>query len=140
MIKFEFETSADYKPDVKHKIWINNSIRNEGKIPGEISYLFCDDDYMIGQNIHFLNHDTFTDIITFSENVGKVINGSILVSLDRIKENSNLFGVSFEKELLRVMIHGALHLCGYGDKTEAESITMRAKEDFYISKFVQDNF
>ena len=97
MIKFEFETSADYKPDVKHKIWINNSIRNEGKIPGEISYLFCDDDYMIGQNIHFLNHDTFTDIITFSENVGKVINGSILVSLDRIKENSNLFGVSFEK-------------------------------------------
>lgn len=98
-------------------------------MPGDIAYIFCDDDYMLEQNMAFLNHDTYTDIITFDDCVGNVITGSILISLDRVAENADKFGKSFENELLRVVVHGTLHLCGYKDKSDEEAKVMRRKED-----------
>lgn len=118
-----------FKPSLKHKIWLQQVIRKEGKVTGDISYIFCDDTFMIEQNNAFLKHDTYTDIITFDECVGNVISGSILISSDRVAENASKFGKTFENELLRVVVHGTLHLCGYKDKSEKEAKLMRQKED-----------
>ena len=129
MISFEYNCDVSFKPSLKHKLWLQQVIRKEGKIPGDISYIFCDDAYMIEQNNTFLNHDTYTDIITFDECVGEIVSGSILISADRVKENAAQFGKTFENELLRVVVLGTLHLCGYKDKIEEEAKTMRQKED-----------
>ena len=129
MISFDFVCESGFKPSVNHKIWLQQVIRKEGKVPGDIAYIFCDDDYMLERNVAFLNHDTYTDIITFDECVGNIVAGSILISLDRVGENAEAFGKSFENEFLRVLVHGTLHLCGYKDKTEEEAKTMRQKED-----------
>lgn len=129
MISFDFVCESGFKPSVSHKIWLQQVIRKEGKVPGDIAYIFCDDDYMLERNVAFLNHDTYTDIITFDECVGNIVAGSILISLDRVGENAEAFGKSFEDEFLRVLVHGTLHLCGYKDKTEDEVKTMRQKED-----------
>lgn len=129
MISFDFVCESGFKPSVSHKIWLQQVIRKEGKVPGDIAYIFCDDDYMLERNVAFLNHDTYTDIITFDECVGNIVAGSILISLDRVGENAEAFGKSFENEFLRVLVHGTLHLCGYKDKTEDEVKTMRQKED-----------
>ncbi len=129
MITFEYIKDSRFKPSVKHKIWLQQVIRKEGRIPGDISYIFCDDTYMLERNIAFLNHDTYTDIITFDDCVGDIVAGSILISLDRVEDNAKQFEKSFENEFLRVLVHGTLHLCGYKDKTNAEALVMRQKED-----------
>ncbi len=129
MITFEYISDSSFKPSVSHKIWLQQVIRLEGKVPGDISYIFCDDDYMLERNIEFLNHDTYTDIITFDQCVGDVVSGSILISVDRVVENANKFGKSFENEFLRVLVHGTLHLCGYKDKSDEEAKLMRQKEN-----------
>lgn len=129
MITFEYISDSSFKPDASHKVWLHQVIRKEGKVPGDISYIFCDDDYMLERNQNFLNHDTYTDIITFDECVGNIVAGSILISLDRVAENAKLFNKTFENEFLRVVVHGTLHLCGYKDKTDEEAKTMRQKED-----------
>ena len=129
MITFEYINGREFKLGVAHKIWLQQVIRKEGKAPGDISYIFCDDEYMLERNVAFLNHDTYTDIITFDECVGDVVSGSILISADRVEENAAKFGKTFENELLRVVVHGTLHLCGYKDKTDEEAKTMRRKED-----------
>ena len=129
MISFDFVCESSFKPSVSHKIWLQQVIRKEGKVPGDIAYIFCDDEYMLERNVAFLNHNTYTDIITFDECVGNIVAGSILISLDRVGENAEAFGKSFENEFLRVLVHGTLHLCGYKDKTEDEAKTMRQKED-----------
>ena len=129
MITFEYIINSTFKPSVSHKIWLQQVIRNEGKVPGDISYIFCDDDYMLERNIQFLNHDTYTDILTFDECVGNVVAGSILISVDRVAENAKRFEKSFENEFLRVLVHGTLHLCGYKDKSEEDAKLMRQKED-----------
>ena len=129
MVSFEYNCAMPFKPSLKHKIWLQQVIRKEGKVTGDISYIFCDDTFMIEQNNAFLKHDTYTDIITFDECVGNVISGSILISSDRVAENASKFGKTFENELLRVVVHGTLHLCGYKDKSENEAKVMRQKED-----------
>lgn len=129
MISFEYIKESSFKPSVNHKIWLQQVIRKEGKVPGDISYIFCDDNHMLDNNIAFLDHDTYTDIITFDDCVGSIINGSILISLDRVADNAEKFNKSFENELLRVIVHGTLHLCGYKDKTDEEAKVMRQKED-----------
>lgn len=129
MISFEYIKESSFKPSVNHKIWLQQVIRKEGKVPGDISYIFCDDNHMLENNIAFLDHDTYTDIITFDDCVGSIINGSILISLDRVADNAEKFNKSFENELLRVIVHGTLHLCGYKDKTNEEARVMRQKED-----------
>ena len=129
MISFEYNCAGPFKPSLKHKIWLQQVIHKEGKTTGNITYIFCDDAFMIEQNNAFLQHDTYTDIITFDECVGNVISGSILISSDRVAENASKFGKTFENALLRVVVHGTLHLCGYKDKSESEAKLMRQKED-----------
>tara|TARA_R110001592_G_C13181791_1_gene751011 strand:+ start:5928 stop:6347 length:420 start_codon:yes stop_codon:yes gene_type:complete len=113
--------------------WLENAIKNEGKIAGELSFVFCDDEYLYKINLEYLNHDTFTDIITFDYTEANIIAGDIFISIERVKENATTFNCLFENELSRVIIHGVLHLMGYKDKTEEESTLMRAKEDFYLN-------
>ena len=101
----------------------------------DLSYLFCDDAYLLEQNIAFLHHDTFTDIITFDKRVGEIVSGDIMISLERVAENARKFSVSFEEEFLRVMVHGTLHLCGYKDKTDQEAAEMRRMENESLLMF-----
>jgi rRNA maturation RNase YbeY len=94
---------------------------------------------MLVRNNAFLNHDTYTDIITFDECVGDVVAGSILISLDRVEENAKQFGKTFENELLRVVVHGTLHLCGYKDKSDDEAQLMRRKENESLALLTNQN-
>ena len=129
MIHFNFETEFDLKNQSNLKEWIENVITGEGFDVGEISYVFCDDDFLLQLNVEFLAHNTLTDILSFDYRVGKQINGEIYISVERVADNANDFNSSFENELHRVMIHGILHFCGYKDKTDAEESNMRKKED-----------
>jgi probable rRNA maturation factor len=120
----------------KHLIiekWIKETILNEDKSMGEITYVFCSDNYLHKINLEHLQHDTFTDIITFDYCVGDFINSDIFISIDRVKDNALTFKKSFQNELYRVMIHGILHLLGYKDKLDTEKKMMRSKEDFYLT-------
>ena len=126
-IPFELENSN------KVVDWICSTILTEKKIFGEISYIFCSDEYLHKMNVEYLNHDTLTDIITFNYSKGNTLSADIFISLERVKENANEFKVSFQDELHRVIIHGILHLIGYDDKTDADKTAMRSKEDFYLS-------
>lgn len=113
----------------KVKKWISEVVLRRGKKVGNISYLFCDDEYMIGVNRQYLDHDTYTDIITFDYVAADLISGDIFVCIDRIGENAAKFGVAFEEELHRVVIHGVLHLLGQGDKSDSEAAEMRRQEE-----------
>lgn len=114
--------------------WIIRAIAEEGEEAGDISFVFCNDDYLHGLNVEYLNHDTLTDIITFDycEDSGN-ISGDLFISVDRVKENAAEFGISFEKELFRVMIHGVLHLLGYDDKEPHDAGLIRQKENYYLT-------
>ena len=120
------------KQDARSK-WIFNSIINERRKVGELNFIFCTDKYLLEKNIQFLNHDTYTDVITFDYCESEIINGDVFISVERVKENANTFEVDFEDELDRVIIHGILHLAGYQDKSKEERNIMRKKEDFYLS-------
>lgn len=133
-ISFNYEMDFQLDNEELMSHWIANTIVSEGFTAGEINYIFCDDAYLLDLNIEFLNHDTLTDIISFDYTLGKLINGDVYISIERVRENANDFGVSFANELHRVMIHGILHYCGYKDKTEDQIIEMRSKENYYISK------
>lgn len=135
MIDFLSETAFSLENEKTYALWIEQVIEFEGFIPGDISYIFCDDEYLHKINVEYLNHDTLTDIITFDFTVGKQIHGEIFISVDRVRENANSFEVSFEEELKRVMIHGVLHLMEYKDKTAEEQQEMRKKEDTCIGIF-----
>jgi rRNA maturation RNase YbeY len=113
--------------------WLKKVITTENKKLGEIVFIFCKDSYLLKKNIQFLKHDTLTDVITFDYCEGKQISGDILISIDRIKENSRIFETEFLNELDRIMVHGLLHLLGYKDKTKKEAKLMSSKEDFYLS-------
>ena len=121
-ISFELKNKAALKK------WISAIIKFYGKKVGDIGYLFCDDDYLIEVNRTYLNHDTYTDIITFDYVEKNVISGDIMISVERVRENATVFETSFEDELHRVIIHGILHLLGQGDKTKEEAEEMRKKE------------
>lgn len=115
--------------------WISDIISNEGYALVELNYIFCTDEYLLDINQQYLQHDYYTDIITFdnSENENE-IEGDIFISVERVKENAKDLNLPFLKELKRVMAHGVLHLCGYGDKTPDEIALMRKKEDEAIKK------
>ena len=118
------------------KIFIQRIFQREKRSLDGLNYIFCSDKELLGINQEFLGHDFFTDIVTFelSEIPGK-IQGEIYISIDRVKENAKNLGVSFKSELHRVIFHGALHLCGYGDKTKGEKEEMRIKEDQYLASY-----
>lgn len=114
--------------------WIGQVFEQEGQDPGEISIIFCSDQYLLSINQTYLNHNNYTDVITFSyEEKGQPIAGDIFISLDRVKENAARFHASPDHELHRVMIHGVLHLLGYTDKTKRQRALMRKREDAYLS-------
>ncbi len=113
--------------------WLSACIANLGYNLGELSIIFCCDEYLLDINKKHLNHDFYTDIITFNYNVEKKLNGDLFISVDRVKDNAILFNENFNVELFRVIIHGVLHLCGFNDKTIDEQKEMRSKENYYLS-------
>ena len=118
----------------KRKNWIKNTVEEEGGTLGSLNFIFCSDEHLLGINIQYLNHETYTDIITFDNSEEEdQIEGDIFISIDRVRENASKLKVAFDDELDRVMIHGVLHLLGYGDKTTRQSKLMREKEDAYLS-------
>jgi probable rRNA maturation factor len=135
-IHFHFE-DVHFTLAAKTKIrtWVAAAVENEGFELGPISYIYCSDDYLLKMNIEYLNHDTYTDIITFDYNNNKLISGDLFISYDRIKSNAKKFKCLTKKELHRVMIHGVLHLCGYADKTDEQKQLMRKKEEYYLNYF-----
>ena len=139
MITFEYLETEEITEINQNKKWLNQVISNEAKKEGDITYIFCDDDYLLEKNIRFLNHNTLTDVITFDYCEEKSVSGDIFISIERVKENSEIFKVDFLTELNRVMVHGLLHLLGYKDKTERESNLMRKKENYYLSKYGKSN-
>ena len=135
MIDFNYETEFVLDNEEAIANWISKAITSENKTEGEINYIFCDDDYLHKINLEHLSHDTLTDIISFDYTMGNEISGDIFISVERVKDNAIDFNVSFEEELKRVMVHGILHYCGYKDKTEADALLMRTKEDEKIAMF-----
>jgi len=135
MIQFFFENIEKINIDADVTKWLQKIIVSEEKKVGEITYVFCDDDYLLKINQDYLKHDYYTDIITFDYVKGKTISADIFVSLPRILENTQLHSKDFKNEFHRVLAHGILHLCGYKDKTQEEIFLMREREDFYLSLF-----
>jgi len=133
MITYNYETNFNIPDEEKTSIWIANCIKKEGFELGEINYIFCDDAYLYKLNVEFLQHDTLTDIISFDYTMGKLINGDIYISVERVADNAKDFKVSFEDELHRVIIHGVLHYLGFKDKTDKEKEVMRTKENESLS-------
>jgi rRNA maturation RNase YbeY len=121
----------------KVRQWVAEVIRRRGMTVGNINYLFCDDEYLLGVNQQYLQHDTYTDIITFDYVAGSLVSGDIMISVDRVEENAGKFGVPFEQELHRVIIHGVLHLLGQGDKSESEAAEMRRLEESALGLWEQ---
>lgn len=131
---FSEEIPFKLKNPRKTTSWIKTVIKKEKRGLINLNYIFCDDEYLRGINNQFLNHDTYTDIVTFNYNPSvKEIEGEIYISIDRVAENAKTLGSDFDSELHRVMIHGVLHLIGYNDKTKSEKSLMRKKEDSYLS-------
>ncbi|HEY1040975.1 MAG TPA: rRNA maturation RNase YbeY [Bacteroidia bacterium] len=128
------EINFKLKNKTKLKEWIKTVVEKEKLILGELSYIFCDDESLLKMNQQFLDHDTYTDIITFDYREEKTVNGEIYISVDRVRENAEKFETTFENELHRVMIHGVLHICGYKDKTKAAKELMRKMEDQSLKK------
>jgi rRNA maturation RNase YbeY len=117
----------------KLKVWLKNIIESEGKKLGGISYIFCSDNFLLEVNRKYLNHDYFTDIITFDYVNKDIISGDIFISIDRVKDNAISFNNSFHTEINRMLVHGVLHLLGYKDKTKRDKQVMTFKEDFFIN-------
>jgi len=135
MIAFHFKSELVIQKKTDYADWINRVVDSEGFSVGQIDYIFCTDDYLLKLNKDYLNHDTFTDIITFDYTEGKIISGDIFISTDRVHDNAKKFDVEFSNELKRVMSHGILHLAGFGDKSKEEKDIMRLKEDEKIKMF-----
>lgn len=114
---------------------IKDLIVSENKKVGDLNFIFCSDNYLLEVNKQYLNHDYYTDIITFDYCEDKLVSGDIFVSIDRVLENSNKLKLDFNNEFNRVLFHGVLHLCGYKDKNKIDKTQMTSKEDFYLNKF-----
>lgn len=131
-----FPEDVDFKLQHPRKTvnWIKKTIIQEGKTPGDINFILCSDEYLLKVNQEYLNHDTYTDIVTFDNSEEEdSIDGDIFISIDRVKENAIKFNKTEDEELHRVIIHGVLHLIGYGDKTKALKAQMRELEDTYLA-------
>ncbi len=129
--------SIEFKLSEKIKIkgWIKTIIASEKKEMGNLNFVFTSDEEILKTNVQYLKHNTYTDIITFDYCEGKKINGDIIISVERVKENADKFKTDFETEIKRVIIHGVLHLCGYKDKSEKDAKIMRGKENAALKKY-----
>ena len=128
--------SEDVKFNLKGKLlnnrWLRMVVGSEIKKLGDLSLIFCSDNYILDINMRYLQHDYFTDIITFDYCEGDTVSGDLFISIDSVRENAVLYGASFEDELDRVMVHGVLHLLGYDDHTPEDTAVMREKENYYV--------
>lgn len=137
-----YNQDTDFLPKGRVKInqWVRDAIHNEGYKVGEINYIFCSSANHIEMNRQYVGHDYYTDIITFDycdlEGRG-VVSGDIFIDHETVDDNARLLGTAPREELLRVVIHGIMHLCGYKDKSDEEAAQMRQKEDFYLQRFPQ---
>jgi probable rRNA maturation factor len=132
----EIHTIDVMVPDISPELFVlgvERLILKEGKELGVINVICVSDEYLLDMNIKHLNHDYFTDIITFDYTNDLIVSGDLYVSVDRVADNAMLNAVSVNNEFLRVCVHGVLHLCGFKDKSDAEIVVMREKEDFYLS-------
>jgi probable rRNA maturation factor len=133
---FTEDISYTFKEKKKHRKWLSDLIAEEGFRIGEINYVFCSDDYLYQINLEYLEHDTYTDIITFDQSdATDEISGDVFISIDRIEDNASQNQVNFKDELRRVMAHGILHLMGYNDKSKNEAQQMRKKENIALKKY-----
>ncbi len=133
-----FSENIDFSINQPQRIadWIQQVISDENYELSFLNFIFCDDSYLLDVNEQYLQHHDFTDIITFSySDSPHLVEGDIFISIDRVQENAQLFNISFDTELHRVMVHGVLHLLGYNDKSESEQQTMREKENSYLSLY-----
>jgi probable rRNA maturation factor len=135
MISFNYETDFKLGNEPAFEDWISRVILSEGKKEGDINYIFCDDEYLHKLNVEYLEHDTLTDVISFDYSMGNELHGDIFISVERVADNAKDFGVTFEDELQRVIVHGILHYCGYKDKSPEEEVMMRNKEEEKIQMF-----
>jgi probable rRNA maturation factor len=135
-IQFNFLTAASLKDRTRLRKYIGKMVKKEGKHLAELQYIFCSDAYLLAINREFLQHDYFTDIITFNlSEKSQSINAEIYISVDRIRDNAVNYNTSFRKELHRVIFHGVLHLCGYKDKKPKDSKVMRQMEDKWLALY-----
>ena len=135
---FTEETSFQLKQKNKYKKWIKEIITQENHTLNELNFIFCSDKYLLQINKEYLNHNYFTDIITFDNSLQKAdILGDIFISIDTVRKNSVEYNTTFQSEISRVIIHGVLHLLGYGDKSKADKALMRKKEDLALSSLLK---
>jgi rRNA maturation RNase YbeY len=134
LVSFHSE-QTDYSISNENQIsdWLVSVCKKEGKTLAEISIILCSDDYLLEVNRKHLNHDYYTDVITFDYSESPHVSGDIFISIDRVQENAGSFGVEMVDELHRIIVHGTLHLLGYTDKTSSSKEEMTSKEDFYLS-------
>ena len=135
IINFYSENDFELQDRLLYEAWLKEVIASENKKLEEVSYIFCDDEYLLEINQKYLDHDTYTDIISFDNCVGNILAGDIFISTERVAENAREYSVDFQEELRRVLAHGILHFCGYRDKTEEESAEMRRKEEEKMKMF-----
>jgi probable rRNA maturation factor len=135
MIRVHCNASFRLKRPEEHKTWIGNAIKSEGYSEGDINYVFTGDEELLEMNRRYLNHDYYTDILTFDYTNAGILSGDIFISVERVKENAHTYGVAEDNELRRVMVHGILHLMGYPDKTAKEKAVMRIKENEKLELF-----
>ena len=134
MISYYFEdTDFLFKGKTRNNKWLKLVAESEIRRIGNISIIFCSDNYILDINQKFLQHDYFTDIITFDYCEGNTLSGDLFISIDSVRENAIEYGCDFDTELNRVIVHGLLHLIGYDDHTDDDIRTMRAKENYYLS-------
>ena len=132
------DSSLSLPAKTELKLFIENLFKKEKTSLATINYIFCTDKYLLSINQQFLNHDYYTDIITFGlHDKGTPVVAEVYISVDRVKDNAKTHGVTFTNEMLRVLFHGALHLCGYKDKRKADILMMRAKEDAYLKRYTK---
>lgn len=130
---FSEDVDFSLKNESSIQSWISLCIEKEALICGDLSFIFSSDEHILTINKDYLDHDFYTDIITFDYREDEIISGDVFISIDRVTENATTLSLSFSDELHRVMIHGVLHIMGYKDKTPEEESLMRSKEDFYLS-------
>lgn len=135
MISFNFENDFELANTEQISKWISSVILSEDKLEGDINFIFCDDEYLLAINQQYLSHDTYTDVISFDYSIGNELHGDIFISTERVLENATIYKTAFQEELLRVMIHGVLHYCGYLDKSEDDEKLMRSKENEKLKMF-----
>ena len=135
MIRYYSEdTNFEFKGKLLNNRWIKFVAESEVRKVGDINVIFCSDNYILDVNMKYLQHDYFTDIITFDYCEDDVLSGDLFISIDSVKDNALFYGTDFPDELNRVIVHGILHLIGYDDHTDSEQKTMRSKEDYCLSQ------